>query len=226
MQVLILPGLDGQAALRADFMACLAASVPTECLSYPDHLSGYDDLLPVIKARMAETDEDFVLIAESFSGPLALRIAQDPPAGLKGIIWVGSFISAPCQLPSWFADFACIAPIHRTSFRQLMNVAGFGPYGSAEARSLCADVLQDLPGKTIAARLKETLTLRTTPARHPLRMPTFALCAGEDRLLHRRTRQVFEDHGIPTELIAGPHFLLQSRPGEVAGRVRRFCGTL
>lgn len=78
MQVLILPGLDGQAVLRADFVACLAVSVPADCLSYPDHLTGYDDLLSVIKARMAEIDEDFVLIAESFSGPLALRKTRLP----------------------------------------------------------------------------------------------------------------------------------------------------
>ena len=99
MQVLILPGLDGEAALRVEFVATLAPFLPTRCLSYPDHLSRYDDLLPLIQDQMATIEGDFILIAESFSGPLALRIAETPPAGLKGILWVGSFISAPSRDP-------------------------------------------------------------------------------------------------------------------------------
>jgi len=226
MQVLILPGLDGQAALRAEFIAALAPSLPARCLTYPDHLSRYDDLLPLIQDQVKETEGNFILIAESFSGPLALRIAETPPAGLKGIIWVGSFISAPSRLPVCVAHMARFTPVQHRPFRQLMNFAGFGSYGTKETRKLCAEIMQNLPPKTIAGRLKEVLSLSKAPEHAQSTLPALALCASRDRLLNQHSQQAFEDHGIPTELVTGPHFLLQSRPVEIATRVRRFFDTL
>ena len=67
----------------------------------PDRCLGYDALEPWLRDRLPA--EPFVLLAESFSGPLALRLAADPPVGLQGVILVASFARAPVRFPAWLA---------------------------------------------------------------------------------------------------------------------------
>ena len=91
MEVVVLPGLDGTTVLLAPFLAALQGrGVPASAVGYPgDRPLDYDALEPLVRAQLPRTP--FVLLGESFSGPLAIRIAADPPPGLRGLVLSTTF---------------------------------------------------------------------------------------------------------------------------------------
>ena len=85
--LVLLPGLDGTGKLFSEILKALEGRVATLIVDYPKDVSlGYDEL-EVLKVRCAALPDDrpFVLLGESFSGPLAIRIAAHPPPGLCGL---------------------------------------------------------------------------------------------------------------------------------------------
>jgi pimeloyl-ACP methyl ester carboxylesterase len=64
-------------------------------LSYPpDQTLSYDALLEVIEQQL-RFEKEMVLIAESFSGPLAVRFAAAHPTRIKAVVLVASFVKLP-----------------------------------------------------------------------------------------------------------------------------------
>lgn len=66
-------------------------------VSYPpDQSLGYRDLAHLVRSRLPK-DEPFILLAESFSGPIALALAADPPPQLKALILVLHLRKVTCS---------------------------------------------------------------------------------------------------------------------------------
>ncbi len=106
--MVLLPGMDGTATLFAPLVEALA---PTHCLpvAYPcDQALDYDALEALVRARLP-TAEPFVVVAESFSGPLGIRLAAEPPPGLAGVMLVATFATSPVGIPAWL--LRAIAPL-------------------------------------------------------------------------------------------------------------------
>ncbi|MBC7989027.1 MAG: hypothetical protein H7Y19_05525 [Luteimonas sp.] len=79
MRVIVLPGLDGTGELLDAFAAALAPEFDAQIIPYPrDRMLGYADLTQLVIAAMPR-NEPFLLVAESFSGPIALRVAATRP---------------------------------------------------------------------------------------------------------------------------------------------------
>ncbi|MGD2116027.1 MAG: alpha/beta hydrolase, partial [Acidobacteriota bacterium] len=100
MKILALPGLDG----TGDLFRWLEREAPegfaVEPVSYPpDRGSGvlnYPAHLEVAR-RWLPADGPFLLLGESFSGPVAVRLAAEAPPGLVGLILCATFV----RPPSW-----------------------------------------------------------------------------------------------------------------------------
>ena len=70
--LVLLPGLDGAGELFADFVAALPEACTATVVAYPaDKFLSYRDLRPFVSAAVPKS-ERFVLVAESFSTPLAI----------------------------------------------------------------------------------------------------------------------------------------------------------
>lgn len=75
LKLLLLPGMDGTGRLFVPFIEQLPPDAWTKVVSYPaDRILGYDALLPLIE-RQIEPSVRHVVLAESFSGPLAVEYA-------------------------------------------------------------------------------------------------------------------------------------------------------
>jgi pimeloyl-ACP methyl ester carboxylesterase len=93
--LVILPGMDGAAAPRTDFAAALGPGVETRVVAYPpDPTLGYAELEALVRASLP-TDRPYVLLGESFSGPIAISIAASRPPDLVGLILCVTFASNP-----------------------------------------------------------------------------------------------------------------------------------
>jgi pimeloyl-ACP methyl ester carboxylesterase len=89
----LLPGLDGTGDLFAPVVDALGPNVPTQIVRYPlSHASDYATCEAIARAALP-TDRPYVLLGESFSGPIAVSIAATAPPGLRGLILCSTFIA-------------------------------------------------------------------------------------------------------------------------------------
>jgi len=94
-RLVLLPGLDGTGALFADFVAALPRTMEVTVVGYPtDEPRTYAELLVFVRDSVARLDR-FVLLGESFSSPLAIKVAGSRPANLAGLVICAGFASNP-----------------------------------------------------------------------------------------------------------------------------------
>ncbi len=75
LATILLPGLDGTGDLFAPLLEVFPETLEPFVISYPpDQLLGYRELEEFVAAKLP-ADRDFAIVAESFSGPLAARLA-------------------------------------------------------------------------------------------------------------------------------------------------------
>ena len=106
-KLILLPGMDGTGELFADFVKALP-NLEIEVMRYPTdrHLS-YEQLVPIVRSGISAS-EPFVFVAESFSTPLAIKLAADNPSNLKGVVICGVRYEPASRLVS-LAGYSSIA---------------------------------------------------------------------------------------------------------------------
>ena len=93
--LVLLPGMDGTAGPRAEFAAALGPDIEPRIVSYPaERALGYAELETLARAALPQ-DRPFVLLGESFSGPIAISIAAASPPQLVGLVLCVTFDSNP-----------------------------------------------------------------------------------------------------------------------------------
>jgi pimeloyl-ACP methyl ester carboxylesterase len=73
-RIVLLPGLDGTGALFEGFMRAAPAGVSLDVVALPPKPSGYAELAEHLSSTL-RLSPDTILLAESFSGPLAITLA-------------------------------------------------------------------------------------------------------------------------------------------------------
>ena len=86
LKLVLLPGMDGTRTLFQPFVDALAGEFEIQIVRYPTHKAfGYEELEAFVRAALP-TDSPFILLGESFSGPIAVSIAASKPAALVGLV--------------------------------------------------------------------------------------------------------------------------------------------
>ena len=110
--IVLLPGMDGSGLLRADFIAALGPDIDAMVVTYPpDRLLGYSKLTALARAELPN-DRPFVLLGESFSGPIAVALAASRPPGLRALVLVCSFVRSPVSVPAVLRRMVAAFPVH------------------------------------------------------------------------------------------------------------------
>ena len=105
LRLVLLPGMDGTGELFADFLTALPSWIVPEVIRYPtDRNLSYAQLQAELRPVLSRSGP-FVLLAESFSSPLAVRLAADAPSGLRGLVLCAGFVCPPVARS--FAPWCC-----------------------------------------------------------------------------------------------------------------------
>jgi pimeloyl-[acyl-carrier protein] methyl ester esterase len=221
--LVILPGLDGVGARLAEFVRLLAPAAEGQIIGYPrDRPLGYAGLEALVRAALPAQGR-FFLLAESFAGPLAIRISADPPAGLAGIVLCGTFARNPFP---WLRPVRALAvrlPVK--SFPRWLRAPML--WGSGDPRRAPPQAersMASVDAGVIRCRLSEIFDLDDTHRLPGVALPALVLAARRDRIVPRNATHRLASALRAAELleIDGPHLLLQSRPRECAEAVLRF----
>ena len=221
---MLMPGMDGTGDLFRPLLAIVPPGWSCRVVRYPvDRRLSYDELLPFVKRQLGD-ERNVAVVAESFSGPLALRVAADCPAQVSSVVLVASFIRPP--LPTWVRHvmFPVLfrAPPPATVLRRLL-VGRDAP--DSLVHEVAASIRRVRPG-VLARRLRDVLSLDDAGAEalRRCRAPILYLAAAGDALVWPRSlaaiRSVRADVRVAT--VPGPHLLLQAQPQAAWREIERF----
>jgi pimeloyl-ACP methyl ester carboxylesterase len=179
----------------------------------------------IATAAKASSQPHTIIIAESFSGPVALAICAREPENIKGLVLCATFARSPFQSLLPLARFAPTALFGPSLTQPLMlRHACLNGVRDDELLKRAVSVLRSVPAATMQTRLA---TLATVDVRHLLgsvRAPVLYLRAKRDRVVSRRLDRELTNKlsNVRIEEVDGPHLLLQSRPRECAAAILRF----
>jgi pimeloyl-ACP methyl ester carboxylesterase len=221
--LVLLPGLDGTGLLFTEFVKALGGNVACQVVAYPkDRPLGYAELAHLVLEALP-SGRRYVLLGESFSGPLAIRIAARKPPGLIGLILSVTFAKNPYPALRWARHLAAFMPV-KSLPRWLRAPLMWGGASPSRAPPAAKRAMAGVSAAVIRHRIAALLAVDETAALGQLRLPTCVLRATRDRVISlRATLSIMQT--LPSARLVeidGPHLLLQSRPAECAAIVEEF----
>ena len=221
--LVMLPGLDGTGLVFEPLLKHLHASIDPVVVRYPgDRPMSFQEHIDYARARLPE-EKPFVLLAESFSGPVALQLLADPRANLVGVIFVATFARYPKPFLLDLARLLPQGPLLKLFATNLF--CRFFCLGSAdrEAVALFQKALASVDLAVLSQRL-QILAELPPPPKTTFSGPCLYLQAGHDHLVPERAATRLQHHlpQIQQEQIPGPHIILLARPEAGASAISNF----
>jgi pimeloyl-[acyl-carrier protein] methyl ester esterase len=225
----LLPGLDGTGDLFADFIAALPESWTATTVAYPtDRFLRYVDLRPFVSAAVPQV-ERFVLVAESFSAPLAVWYAATNPHNLAAVVICAGFVRNP--LHGWSGAVKVLAKPWLFKLkppRTILEYFLLGRHAPSGLLQSLREALQRVSPNVLSGRLQEILDCDARDALRRTTVPLLYLEATHDRLLSLSCKDEFSQLRPDTVVrsVPAPHLLLQREPQKAATVITAFITSL
>ncbi len=227
MSLVLLPGLDGTGELFESLIGCLPDWINPIVFSYPrDKSCSYQDLKTrVLKALPTEpTDSDYVILGESFAGPLAVLIAAEKPKGLKGVILCASFVKKPFRaIPSWFSMFS-VSPVYMLWPATIRLRSMFGRDKHKKLAIMALNAIRSVRPGVIAERVKAIMNVNVEYELKQSNFPMLYLVGQKDYLIGKHNvagiKKIKND--LMMAEINTQHFILQLEPEASAAEIEKF----
>lgn len=215
MEIVLLPGMDGTGELFAPLMPFLDKE-STTVISYPKHgKQDYGTLVEYVKSKLP--NDDFILVAESFSGPIGAILAKRNLLNLKAIVFVATFISPPRQFILKIMRLIPLKQLSKMPFTtRIYRHFLFSPHVSDSVVAQFQKVLAKLPSKILKQRMLAIETLKLNNGN--IAIPAIYIRPEDDKLVPYSKCVEFKMlfNNISVKTIKGPHFIIQTNPKECA----------
>jgi pimeloyl-ACP methyl ester carboxylesterase len=225
LPIVLLPGLDGTALLRAPFAGQLGLSCPVQIIAYPDDPAlDYAALERLVRSQLP-AEGRFVVLGESFSGPLAIRIAHAYPDRCAGLILVSTFARSPW--PAWLAPAVHVLDERKCPDRWIEAVM-LGAHGTPEAIAALRQVSAALPREVLQARARAALTVDVRRLLAETKCPVLCLHGRSDWLIRAKcAREIVKLRPDATMVwLEGAHNLLMTHIEAATREITRFSAGL
>jgi len=225
LTLVLLPGLDGTGIFFEDFAALLEvdATFKPLVITYPDDPAlGYSELETLVRAALPK-DERFILLGESFAGPLATIIAASNPPGLAALILCVTFARNPHPLlPLATAVLKPLPAFRVPFFIQHRNL--FRRFDSPPLRAKLRKIRSSVSSKTLKTRLECVARVDVTGQLRTVKVPILDLRADDDRVVSRASGDYIRNilPGVATADLEAPHVMLQTVPHQALAAIKYF----
>jgi pimeloyl-[acyl-carrier protein] methyl ester esterase len=220
INVVLLPGMHGTGDFMTGVVAELEARRRVHVIGYPnDRPLGYRDLTALVRAQLP--DGPFVIVGESFGGPMAIEIAASH-ANVRGVILAGSFCRNPW--PRGLSPFA--RPFGKGWLPQkALEPVLFGFDAAPELSQRLSQILATVPNSVLRKRVVEVLTVDQRENLARVTCPVLCLHGRSDWLV--RSKCVADVRAIKPDASVhwfdAAHVVLGTKPVESAGLIERMC---
>lgn len=222
--LVLLPGLDGTGTLFEPFIRELPAAWRVVVVAYPaDAGLGYDELTSLALSAIP-VDGAVVLLGESFSGPIAIRLAAELGLRVQALILCCTFARNPRPGLAWLRPLLAVVPSPAALPAVLSVRALLGRHAAEEPQALLARALAALPASVLRARLRAALTVDVLPQLARVQAPVLYLQASHDLVVPSNAVAdlLAALPALKVVRLPGPHGLLQTAPRAAASAVLSF----
>jgi pimeloyl-ACP methyl ester carboxylesterase len=226
LNLVLLPGLDGTGLLFRPLLAALPSDIRPKVIAYPTSDALTLAELASLVVRQLPADGT-VLLAESFSGLVALTLLMNAQTRVRGVIFVAAFAEPPrpfllrlAPLVSRSAGLMRVAPAF------LLRQYCLGKNATASDLKMLREAIAGVSPEVLGQRFRLVAT-RHSFAKLRSDVPGYYIRASGDRLVPPSCATWFEQR-LQCEIIEveGPHFLLQARPKAAVHAIVRMVQSL
>ncbi|WP_243303786.1 alpha/beta fold hydrolase [Geothrix oryzisoli] len=222
--LVLLPGMDGTGLMFEPFVKALG-SFKARVVRYPEGLTSYAACLHFARVQLPR-GRPYLLLGESFSGPVAMALAVEQPEGLVGLVLCGTFARNPRPGLAWAVTLLGLLPgrLPLALLRYLL----LGRWATPALMDLAQTLAPQVPAATLKGRLRSVVTVDQTPLLGRIQVPTLALVAAQDRLVPPAATDWLRSHlpNLDVVRLQGPHWLLQTRPDAAVQAIAAFLDRL
>ncbi|MBC3874054.1 alpha/beta fold hydrolase [Undibacterium sp. LX15W] len=223
--LVLLPGMDGTGDLFSPFIDALGDRVKTVVIRYPtDKALSYEALISFVRSALPP-NEPYVLLGESFSGPIAISLAAEAPKHLRGIVLCCTFARSPRPALSPFTHLVAALPLNLAPSSALAW-ALLGVFSTPSLRAAITNAVRQVSSAVLRRRLLAVATVDVTGLLAQVHVPCLYLQATQDRLIPARAAAEITSANprIAVVQIDAPHCMLQAAPAAAAQVVAPFFG--
>jgi pimeloyl-[acyl-carrier protein] methyl ester esterase len=225
LKIVLMPGMDGSGELLREFSAALPEAMGVQTIRYPaDTWLPYRQLAESLLRVMPK--EPFVLLAESYSSPAAVRIAAKRPEYLRGLVLCEGFCTSPLRgWKRWVVMKTAPLLGHTPMPDWAVSWLLLGRDAPAELMEAVKAAVSWVEPRVLAERLRATLRCNVLADLQRVEVPVLYVQATQGRLVNRAcVEEIRRVKPGQTVAIDGPHLLLQREPELAAEVVMGFCG--
>lgn len=209
-RLVLLPGLDGTGTLFDEFVRAAPADVRCDVVALPREALSYPELAERVAPQL-ELTPDTILLAESFSGPIAIQIAASQR--LAALVLCNTFVVPPG--PRVLASLPLTPFFHLPlpSFMIRRYLVGANASDALVERVRVA--VESVPPRVLASRVSNVLRVDVAGALGRCSAPIVYLRGTEDRAVPEASvRALVGAASVPIQVvrIPAPHLLLQAAP--------------
>jgi pimeloyl-ACP methyl ester carboxylesterase len=213
----LLPGLDGTGKLFAPIIPLLELHFELVVVTYPD-LDSFTDYVDCALNQLPQTP-GFSLLAESFSGPVAMALMAQRPDLIGPSILCATFARSPLAALTRMANYV---PEQMFSIGALnefcLDVYATDDDDNSETLPLPLNVMEQLDGTLLKHRIAVFSRIDVSALLSNIEVPILYLHAIRDRIAAESDAQMIQEYlpAIKRVDIDAPHLLLQTRPQQCA----------
>jgi len=208
--LVLLPGMDGTGRFFAPLQRALESRVESQIVPYPAFgPQSYDALSEAVLARLP-AGRDYVLVAESFGGPLGVLVAARAERPPRGLILSATFARNPFPLLGGLLQFALPLLMDHAPAPALIETALIRPGDHAFAAELAQAATAAGP-RLLQARSRSALTCNVQRELAALTVPILYLQGMHDKLVSPACGLLMKEIARDLRLVQvdAPHFVLQ-----------------
>jgi pimeloyl-ACP methyl ester carboxylesterase len=215
-KLLFLPALDGTGLSFEPLRPYLPAGLGVQVVTYPPRRCLDFEQTVQWAADQIAADEPPIVLAESFSGPVAIALIGSGRLRARCLILCATFARSPRPRLLALARLLPTATLLRLPFPQFLfkHIVAGGPDAATLLADLWRHIRPIVSPAVLARRLELIRRIDVRPWLPRLTMPCLYIQATGDRTVPPQALQDFTatlPH-IEVVRIPGPHFILQAQP--------------
>ncbi|TPG96116.1 alpha/beta hydrolase [Pseudomonas caspiana] len=225
--LVLLPGMDGTGKLFATFAAIMEREFDTLIITYPPDIQLSYTALESLVRKSLPTDRPFVLLGESFSGPIAISLSARQLPQQVGLVLCSTFARNPRPIFRHLSFLLGALPFSLVPVGWISKLL-LGRFSTRALRVALRQAIPQVSPSVMRSRLRSVLAVDVSAKLAQVSVPTIYLRAKHDSVVPGTASALVSSMKRDTRIIEieAPHCLLQVAPEEAAGHIREFLRTL
>lgn len=221
-KLVMMPGLDGTGKLFAPIVPILDAQFDLVFVTYPD-LDSFQDYIDIARSQLP-AEPGYSLLAESFSGPVAMALLAQLGDQIGPSVLAATFARSPLAMLTRMSGKIPEQPFSIGTLNEFcLDIEAAEDEDFSETQPLPLNVTEVLDGVALKHRISVFSRIDVSAMLPQIRAPILYLRAKRDGILSEIDAHILQQNlpGVRRVDIDGPHLLLQTRPQQCADLIIR-----